>query len=85
MYYNLDVLLPFSFIGGIGIMGLNSYVVNQKLMFLSKQSMDFLPSNFPKSSKRYSYDMKAIDTKRIMMFFRVCCFFSLDTRSGECK
>ena len=66
-------------------MGLSSNVVNQKLVFLSKQSMDFLPSNFPKSLKRYSYDMEAIDMKRILMFFRVCCFFSLDTRSGECK
>ena len=66
-------------------MGLSSNVVNQKLVFLSKQSMDFLPSNFPNISKRYSYDMKAIETKRILMFFRVCCFFSLDTRSGECK
>ena len=65
-------------------MGVKSYIVNQKLVFLSKQSMDFLPSNFPKNTKRMAHGMKAIDTLGRMIPF-VSIAFSLDTRSGECK
>lgn len=61
-----------------------SYIVNQKLVFLSKQTMDFLPSNFPVNTKRMADDMKAIDTSGIIIPF-VSVAFSLGTRSGECK
>lgn len=65
-------------------MGVKSYIVNENLVFLSKQSMDFLPSNFPKNTKRMVNGMKAIDTLGRMISF-VSIAFPLDTRSGEYK
>lgn len=66
-------------------MGVRSYIVNQKPVFLSKQSVDFLPSKAPKPTNKVFCDMRAMDMTEQQCSYRVCCSFSLDTifRSGE--